>query len=63
MTSNTGGSVVQAISEIEKAGTQVVSVVCIVDRLEGAREALASYGFQPICTIRDFGIEQPGQTS
>jgi orotate phosphoribosyltransferase len=55
----TGGSVLQAIGEIEKAGAQVVSVVCIVDRLEGARAALAKYDFRPIFTIRDFGIEPP----
>ena len=55
----TGGSVLQAIGEIEKAGAQVVSVLCIVDRLEGARAALAKYDFQPIFTIRDFGIEPP----
>ena len=59
----TGGSVVQAIAEIEKAGAKVVSVVCIVDRLEGARQALAGYDFRPIFTIRDFGIEPPGQKS
>jgi orotate phosphoribosyltransferase len=56
----TGGSVVQAIEEIEKAGAQVVAVLCIVDRLEGAREKLApKYDYRPIFTIRDFGIEPP----
>jgi orotate phosphoribosyltransferase len=56
----TGGSVVQAINEVEKAGGQVVTVVCIVDRLEGARELLApKYLYQPIFTIRDFGVEPP----
>ena len=55
----TGGSVIQAIGEVEKAGAKVVSVVCIVDRLEGARAALASYDFRPIFTIRDFGVEGP----
>src|SRR5438046_2591116 len=52
----TGGSVLQAIGEIEKAGAQVVSVLCIVDRLEGARAALAKYDFELIFTIRVFGI-------
>ncbi len=56
----TGGSVLQAISEVEKAGGKVVTVVCVVDRLEGARELLApEYLFQPIFTIRDFGVEPP----
>jgi orotate phosphoribosyltransferase len=54
----TGGSVLEAITEIEKAGAQVAAVVCIVDRLEGAREAIANkYEYRPIFTIRDFGIE------
>jgi orotate phosphoribosyltransferase len=54
----TGGSVMQAITEVERVGAQVVAVVCIVDRLEGAREVLAPrYTYLPIFTIRDFGIE------
>ena len=53
----TGGSVLQAITEIEKVGAKVAAVVCIVDRLEGAREAIApKYEYRPIFTIRDFGI-------
>ncbi len=53
----TGGSVLQAIAEVEKVGAQVAAVVCIVDRLEGAREAIApKYEYRPIFTIRDFGI-------
>jgi orotate phosphoribosyltransferase len=55
----TGGSVLQAIAEIEKVGAIVVAVVCIVDRLEGAREALAKYPFRPIFTIKDFGVAPP----
>jgi orotate phosphoribosyltransferase len=54
----TGGSVQQAISEIERIGAQVAAVICIVDRLEGARELLAPhYNYLPIFTIRDFGVE------
>jgi orotate phosphoribosyltransferase len=56
----TGGSVLQAIAEIERVGAEVVAVICIVDRLQGARESLAKrYPFLPIFTIRDFGIEPP----
>jgi len=59
----TGGSVLQAIGEIEKVGAQVVAVVCIVDRLEGAREAIAPrYEYRPIFTIRDFGIDIKANT-
>jgi orotate phosphoribosyltransferase len=55
-----GNSVLQAIAEVERAGAHVVAVICIVDRLEGAREKLASrYAYRPIFTIRDFGIEPP----
>jgi len=53
----TGGSMLQAIEEIEKVGAIVVAAVCIVDRMEGAREALAKVPFLPIFTIRDFGVE------
>jgi orotate phosphoribosyltransferase len=52
-----GTSVLQAIEVVEKAGAEVVAVSCIVDRLEGARDRLASkYRYLPIFTIRDFGI-------
>lgn len=55
----TGGSVQQAITELEKVGAQVAAVICIVDRLEGARELLAPrYNYLPIFTIRDFGIDK-----
>jgi orotate phosphoribosyltransferase len=55
-----GNSVLQAITEVERVGAQVVAAICIVDRLEGAREKLAPrYDYRPILTIRDFGIEPP----
>jgi orotate phosphoribosyltransferase len=53
----TGGSVLQAIEAVEAVGARVLRVVCICDRLQGAREALAKYDFRPLFTIRDFGIE------
>ena len=52
----TGGSVLQAIAELERVGARVERVVCVVDRLQGAREALTKYDFRPLFTIRDFGI-------
>lgn len=56
----TGGSVLQAIGDVERLGAQIAAVICIVDRMEGARETLASrYSFLPIFTIRDLGIEPP----
>jgi orotate phosphoribosyltransferase len=53
----TGGSVLQAMREVERLDARIAAVICIVDRLEGAREALGHYNFLPIFTIRDFGIE------
>ena len=53
----TGGSVLQAIEEVEKLGATVARVVCIVDRLQGAREALAKYDYRPLFTIADLGIK------
>jgi orotate phosphoribosyltransferase len=53
----TGGSVLQAIEELERVGAKVAGVVCIVDRLQGAGELLSPrYPYRPIFTIRDFGI-------
>jgi orotate phosphoribosyltransferase len=58
----TGGSVLQAIEEVEKRGALIQAVVCIVDRLEGAGETLAPrYPYKPLFTIRDFGVAgEPG---
>lgn len=52
----TGGSVLQAIQAVEQKGAIVDRVICVVDRLQGAREALARYDFRPLFTIEDFGI-------
>jgi orotate phosphoribosyltransferase len=52
----TGESVVQAIEAVEARGAVVGRVVCIVDRLQGARERLAKFDFRPLFTIRDLGI-------
>jgi len=53
----TGGSVLQAIEEVEKLGAKVMRVVCIVDRLQGAAKALTKYDYKPLFTIKDFGID------
>src|SRR5947208_9212619 len=50
----TGGSVLQAISEVQKIGAKVERVVCVVDRLQGAGQALSAYDFRPLFTIGDF---------
>ena len=54
----TGGSAQQAVEAVEAAGATVAAVVCIVDRLQGARELFTPrYEYRPIFTIRDFGVE------
>jgi len=52
----TGGSVIQAIEAVQDLGAKVLRVVCICDRLQGAQEALTQYDYQPIFTVRDFGV-------
>lgn len=60
----TGGSAMQAVTAVENAGAEVVAIVCIVDRLQGAEELFAGkYQYRPIFTIRDFGIEPPSEGS
>lgn len=55
-----GTSVLQAITEVESLGAEVVAVSCIVDRMEGARQRLAPrYKYLPIFTIHELGIEPP----
>ena len=44
----TAGSTLKAIEAAEAAGHEVVAVVCIVDREQGGREALARYPFFPL---------------
>lgn len=55
----TGGSVLEAIKEVEKAGGTVARVIGIVDRLQGARERFeaAGYRFTPIFTKADLGLD------
>jgi orotate phosphoribosyltransferase len=52
----TGESVMQAIAEVEKIGAKIVRVICVVDRLQGAKERLAGYDYRPLFSIKDFGI-------
>ena len=44
----TGASALQAIEAAEAAGAKVVKVIAVVDREEGAAEALKKYDFDPI---------------
>jgi orotate phosphoribosyltransferase len=58
-TITSGKSVLVAIEALEAMGCRVAVVVSLVDRLEGAAEALAERGYRylPLFTIRDLGID------
>jgi len=53
-----GGSVLKAIEEVEKHRCNVIKVISVVDRLEGARETLQERGidFESLFTRKDFGL-------
>ena len=54
----TGSSALEAVKAVETKGAHVAAVVCIVDRLQGARELFEpKYPFRPLFTIRDFCVE------
>ena len=59
----TGGSSLAAIEKVEAFGMKVLGVLAIIDRLEGGAAAFAAKGYklQTLLTIRDFGLEPPGQ--
>jgi orotate phosphoribosyltransferase len=59
----TGGSSLEAIARVEEFGLKVVGVAAVIDRMEGGREAFTARGYPlaSLLTIRDFGIEPPGQ--
>jgi orotate phosphoribosyltransferase len=55
----TGGSLLQAVDTVQQAGGKVELVICIVDRLQGGREAVEARGlrFAPMFTLKDLGIK------
>jgi orotate phosphoribosyltransferase len=54
-----GTSALGAIEPVLKEGGKIEAVICLVDRLQGAREKIEALGlrFCPVFTIRDLGIE------
>jgi orotate phosphoribosyltransferase len=61
-TVTTGGSVVTAIERIRSEGLEIAQVLCVVDRLAGADEAIeaaAEAPFQALFTIDDVYPERP----
>ncbi len=57
----TGGSSLLAIQRAEAFGLKIKTVIAIIDRMEGGREAFAQAGYtlKSLFTIRDFGLEPP----
>ncbi len=57
----TGGSSLLAVDRVQEFGCEVVEVVCIVDRKQGAVRNCEDRGlpFRALLTIEDFGIEPP----
>ncbi len=53
----TGGSTLRAVEAFREAGLDVDTAVCVVDRQEGGREALAEHGVSLFSVFRksDFG--------
>lgn len=52
----TGGSALKAAEALKAAGAEIVRVITIVDRLDGAAEAFTAAGieFAPLLTLSDF---------
>ena len=53
----TGGSTLEAWRAVRELGCEVIEVMTVVDRMEGATEALAEHGLRlrPLFTRADFG--------
>ena len=54
-----GGSALKAVEAVREFGCEVVLVLALVDRLQGAKELFRRNGidnYQAIFTIRDFGV-------
>jgi orotate phosphoribosyltransferase len=56
-----GNSTIKAIEAVREAGAEVVAVVALVDRLQGAADLFRQHGitsYTPVFTIRDLGVEE-----
>lgn len=55
-----GQSALKAVEAVREHGCEVVLVLALVDRLQGARALFRRHGvenYRPVFTIRDFGID------
>ena len=59
----TGGSTLRAIEAAERAGHEVVAVLCIVDREQGGAEALSRWPFYPLFRRSEIFDEEAGGTA
>jgi orotate phosphoribosyltransferase len=57
----TGGSSIKAVDAIQEMGCEVVQVLALVDRLQGAAAAFRERGldYRAVFTIEDFGVKVP----
>jgi orotate phosphoribosyltransferase len=61
-----GKSALKAVQAVRERGCEVVRVLALVDRLQGAERLFRSEGiadYQSVFTIRDFGVDVPGAAS
>lgn len=57
-----GGSALKAVQAVRTLGCEVVLVLALVDRLQGAKELFAKNGiteYRSVFTVEDFGISVP----
>lgn len=56
----TGGQALEAVGVLRGAGAEVLAVISVIDRQEGAREAIEAAGirFDALFTKRDLGIDE-----
>jgi orotate phosphoribosyltransferase len=54
----TGGQVIEAAKSIRDVDGEVVKIVAVIDRLEGARQNIeaAGYSFESLFTTKDLGV-------
>jgi len=54
----TGGQVLEAAKILTDAGAEVTKIVCVIDRMEGAREKIesAGYKFDALLSREDLGV-------
>ena len=61
----TGGSALKAVEAVRELGCEVVQVLALVDRLQGAEALFRERGveYRAVFTIRDFGVEATDATA